>query len=617
MVKKYHYKIFKININIITLPLKSCIFFIRKINFMCGFVGIIGDCEVEDNKIINNMTAKISHRGIYNSKNWSKQYEEGSISLGFRRFPILDNSHNGDQPMYNEIHKLVIVFNGEIYNFKDLKKELISKGYLFKGNSDTEVLLNGYVEWGFDLVKYINGMFSFIIWDENKKKAFLARDRFGEKPLYWTPISSTSFIFASEAKSILQHPKVSCAINKSYFKNNKYHSSKQTIFKNIYQFPAGSLLIIDLRKIEFSPFRYWVSDFTIDKSLTNSPIAINNKVDELYKLLNNSLNLRLQELSIIDYGIMLSGGIDSSILAGIIQSQQRVTALSVIFPGYKKNEEDLIREFSQLQNIENVFLKPNIESIIGCFREIHLVHENIIRGPSICLEWLIAKKAKKLGMKVLISGQGADELFCGYTQTSLILKESNFLRFSSKSNIENFLNQKNFEQCPKGLTDIYSSPFRAYLDFDIDSLSLPSNLFCSDRNGMAHEIEIRQPYLDYDLFDLVKSFPNKYFINKNISKYILRLMAKKKLNKISNRLIDNNQKIGFEIPMEFLQSDYYQEWVKKKIKSKNFDDYFPKSFQYINNLLENSKISRDEFLKESWYFASQSEIADIFSEQAW
>jgi len=587
---------------------------------MCGFVAIIGENQVCEDKLLSNMRDSLYHRGPNKGMNWKKQYEEGSVSFGFRRLMIIDTSENGSQPMFDELEEIGIVFIGEIYNYKELKIILENKNYKFKSQTDTEVLINAYKEWGFDLVKYINGMYSFIIWDSKRKKAFIARDRFGEKPLYWTKLKNNTFVFSSEIKSMLLHPEIKCEFNTDYVMKSLPISSSETIFKNIFQFNPASLAIIDLKKPRLSIFKYWSSNLRPNLDISNSSADLEFYKSYFYGLIYKSVNDRFNNCD-VKVGLMLSGGIDSSLLAGLLSFDKKIDTFSVVFEDGQNDESEFINKTIKMINSNHFSIKPKLSDILLSFRDVHIHQETINLGPSITLEWILNEYASSLGYRVLLSGQGGDELFGGYQDHQKMLIEYQKLvnqpdRALTSRTEYDFKNYPEFNQNLIQLCKNYNSCFRGYLDFDINSLSLQNNVHFGDRSSMAHSIEIRHPYLDYNLFDLAKTLPDNFLIKDGYSKYLLRLIGKDNVKNVPWEIFDSKKKIGFELSDMFFNNKDYYKWIKNKLTRSSFKEYFPYQFQVSNKLIDqNPKEITNTNL--GWYYSSISELSDIFDKNEW
>tara|TARA_A100001035_G_C27787558_1_gene505402 strand:- start:9619 stop:11496 length:1878 start_codon:yes stop_codon:yes gene_type:complete len=618
---------------------------------MCGFVAIVGPDKSISLQNLINMRDKLSHRGPDGEDHYIKEYKEGSIMMGFRRLSILDTRSIANQPM--QICQKIICFNGEIYNYLEIKKELLKMGRDFKTESDTEVLLQSYDQWGKGMMKKINGMFAFVIWDLNSKKLFLARDRLGEKPLFYTRIHN-NFIFGSEIKAILAHPLVETKYRVKLMsqiaeQKDIIFGGQDTIFENIKQFEASTYMEIDLKGQIIDKQEYWAPNYNRKESSHD----INKS--NLRELLVNSVNKRVR--SDVPLTSCLSGGLDSSILVSLLANEKINTgepidsSISVRFPDDPTIDEGLfISKFLEKNNIHNISISPTPNELLKDIRKMHWHHETIIPGISMFLEWSLMKTAKANNFKVIIDGQGSDELFAGYDFYFQALQVSkanpkkglkSILESIKYGNEKNkllntikgkYLNsQRRFNAKPGlGIKEIFKfymtrkKEYKKYnlinenknLDFfDLELLyqlkksSLPSNLFSGDRNSMAHSIECRYPYLDYDLIDFSMKIPTIELIKNSWSKYILRKTFEKNLpNEITWRV----DKVGFQAPEDsWISSNPLNQWIKERIFDDNLisvptykKNKISKAFNdHINGVSNNTNIL--------WGWASLSELLDM------
>ena len=305
---------------------------------MCGFCGFTGEL-VKSDEVLTNMMNKIIHRGPDSA---GKHIDE-NVALGFRRLSIIDLGF-GSQPMYNEDDSIVITFNGEIYNFKELKEELIKKGHVFKNNSDTEVLIHGYEEYGKDMLNKLRGMFAFVIWDSNKKELFGARDFFGIKPFYYTIVNG-NLVFASEIKSILEYPGVEREVNRDALENYlsfQYSVLPETMFKGIFKLMPSHCFTFKDGKMNVE--RYWdpmFDDAGKDKTF-----------DETVEIIDTAMqdSIKAHKISDVEVGSFLSSGVDSSYVAACFKGDKTFT---VGFDYEKYNEIDYAKKLSEKIKIDN------------------------------------------------------------------------------------------------------------------------------------------------------------------------------------------------------------------------------------------------------------------------
>ncbi|MGQ9805431.1 MAG: asparagine synthase (glutamine-hydrolyzing) [Chlorobiales bacterium] len=379
---------------------------------MCGIVGTIGFVE---RALLENMTTLIEHRGPDDS-GIECFLDKTPVGLGFRRLAILDLSPMGHQPMFNADRTLCIVFNGEIYNYQELKSQLLRKGYAFKSSSDTEVILNAYSEWGSECTKHLRGMWAFAIYDSQTDTVFISRDRLGEKPLYYTRLSGNRLIFASEIKSILQSPEVARQIEPDGILSTLFFlwtPEPKTAFKSIEKLPAGYNLIFKNGEMKLE--QYWDIEFEgygEDK-------GEDAYIEELDTLLRNTV--REQMVADVKVGAFLSGGLDSSLIAALMTKEkgEPITTYTIAFTEKDKkfeampDDQKYAKQVAQYLHADyrEIVIKPDI---IDLLPKIIYHLDEPIADPASINTYLICKMAKESGTTVMLSGMGADELFSGY-----------------------------------------------------------------------------------------------------------------------------------------------------------------------------------------------------------
>jgi asparagine synthase (glutamine-hydrolysing) len=560
---------------------------------MCGIYCEVGSID-KKNIFLNSET--ISHRGrdgsgFYFSKN-------NKIFLRHFRLSIIDLDVSSNQPMLDSDYKCTLIFNGEIYNYQELKK-LYSNKYKFKTNSDSEVILAGYIIEGIDFLPRLRGMFAFIIYDERLNKVLVSRDRFGIKPLYYK-FEKNNLYFSSEIKALIDNK---FRINeKSLYHFLQYRQldySNNTFFDNVFQFPPAHFACIDVDKINFNPILFWNFPSQGDE------IYIPEKNDEELDILFEE-TLKLHMLSDVPIGSFLSGGIDSSVItsyASNIYFPKKLHTFSGILP-IPNNENRLIPIIQQKNNIiphdflldgKNFF--KNLENVI-------YYHDEPLLDGSMYSHFYLCKLAKQTGIKVLLSGSGGDELFGGYNShiysfLGHLLKSGDLIGF-----FENFKKFKNFNNIyfselllktfqglmPSQLRnfkkkiDLYQSsslldisppnsinffPFSENNVWDNNinnnyySWTSPPYLHYEDRNSMANGLEVRVPFYDHVLIERILKFSPKSIMNGK-PKQLLRNFAK---NKVDIRILNQNSKFGFPSPIDSLlrnnsdSLDYFNENV--------------------------------------------------------
>ncbi|MFH1900533.1 MAG: asparagine synthase (glutamine-hydrolyzing), partial [Patescibacteria group bacterium] len=366
---------------------------------MCGLAGYVGK---GDKGILEKMTRSLKYRG----PNDEGFFIQDGIGLGHQRLSIIDLSDRGRQPISNEDGTIKVVFNGEIYNFQELRKELIYKGHKFKSQTDSEVIVHQYEEDGVDCFKKFNGMFVIAIWDSRQKKLILSRDRYGQKPLYWTLVNNT-LIFASEIKSILLHPLVKKELNHlavyQYFSFD-YVPQPQTIFKNIYKLTNGSFLVFENNQVSLN--EYYKIEISEEK------IDFQSSIENLGKLLEDSVRKRL--IADVPIGIFLSGGIDSSAIAYFAKKQkQDIKTFSIGFNEPSFDESSYAQQAAMFLKTDHYHKEFKSMDLLNVIPEVIEKLDEPFGDPSILPTYLLSKFAVR-EVKVALGGDGGDELLMGY-----------------------------------------------------------------------------------------------------------------------------------------------------------------------------------------------------------
>ena len=552
---------------------------------MCGIAGAWGHADIK------KMTNLLQHRGPDDEGYYSSSH----IHFGVKRLGIID-LENGHQPMFNKDKSVVCIFNGEIFNYLSLKKELIHFGHHFSTKSDTEVLVHAYEQWGISCVDHFNGMFAFAIWDNHQKKLFLARDRFGEKPLYYA-LDQNRLLFASEIKSIHAVYKTSPHITQDFlcFETSCYEN---TLFKNIYSLLPGHYLIFDGKKLVKK--QYW--KFKINSG--NDKLKLNDYIEELRYLIKDSIHLRQQ--SDVPIGIFVSGGLDSSIIASLSHSSHYFSCNYTSY-GTAYDESSYTKELLKRPQPNDIhFIEPDENAFIeNIHRMIYHLDQPIATASSLS-EFLLAKKASKY-VKVILNGQGADEIFGGYIRYILMLHKKNFPEFQDYLPLLQYLlrsknsssSRQYFHLLKRGKAgkcfNTYIQPFfknpesllNNMLNCDIH-LSLPSLLTMNDRASSAYGLENRSPFLDHRIAEFVFSLPEKLKINGHTTKYILREAAK---GWIPETIRTRKDKKGLITPVNL--------WLNGKIKKWTDSTLLSLSKRNLN--LSPLKNNRGEFDRSTYH----------------
>ena len=610
---------------------------------MCGICGIIDFKRQLPNKVdlTKLMSEKLFHRGPDDSGD----YNDSSIALGFTRLSILD-VQNGNQPVFNNSRKIVSIFNGEIYNFKEIKQELISKGYIFYSNSDSEIIPSAFEYWGIDFVHKLNGMFSIAIYDKRNNDFYLIRDRLGIKPLHYFKYKNT-LIFASEINSLTSLPIFKKEINfeaiSTYLSFRYPTEDESSFFLGIKRLPAGSYIKLDSYSEKI--FSYWEIPLPTSEKKHNEDYYL-HKLDDL---LNKSVKSQL--ISDVPLGIFLSGGLDSSLLSAVASKNvgSNLNTYSVTLEETNYNESEkakLVSNYLGTNHNEVILKKKDFLANLNNLINIKGVPASI---PHEYALFLLSKEMKKK-ISVVLSGEGADEFFGGYSR----VQGSPFDFFKNKyldklslgfktkeKDFYNFIMRRYNWFSPEEKNKLLSSNFKNKTSNDallnvswkdvLKEGSLNDNynqvlymfqkkhLKCLldrlDTMTMAASIEARVPFLDHKIVEFINSVPfefklkwksnfhkmaslfsssEKYTEKNDINKYLLRKLSTKYLpNKISNA-----KKLGFPVPLnEWVDNDEIKNMLKgKNSLSKNFYNS-----DYLNQILQMKKGRNYDFAgKKIW-----------------
>tara|TARA_B100001758_G_scaffold247887_1_gene268185 strand:- start:24372 stop:26222 length:1851 start_codon:yes stop_codon:yes gene_type:complete len=562
---------------------------------MCGICGITWS----DQQLIRSMGNEIKHRG----PEQEGFFIDNEISLCCERLKILDLSENAKQPLHNEDNTIWVVLNGEIYNFKEIKNEL-EKNHTFYTNADTEVIVHAYEEYGEDCVHKLNGMFSFAIWDSKKKKLFIARDRLGVKPLFYS-IVKNNLLFSSEIKSILQFDGVTREINHDglyQFATYGYTIDGQTMMKNIYELLPGHKLIYSFLDNSIKIEKYW------ELEIKESNFAEDFYIKKLEKILTNSIDLR--QVSDAPIGALLSGGLDSSIMVAILSklSEQPVKTFTTGF-GHELDEYSEAQTVAEHCGTDHKEISLTFDHLSKSLPTILWHMEFPFGRPSILSNYLVSEQVKKF-VTVAYTGEGSDELFGGYNRYLIYSKDKSNVPLDQKLNsissgffddisgnnifsdgVMNFKNSQNHQKHQfKKIIDNNksSSSLNQALLYELKTEIPGAQTWRIDRCGYAHAVEMREPFLDYNLAEFSLTIPSHFKIN-NIDginkKYILQKLGKKYLpEKIAKR-----KKFPWGIPFyDFFRKEFssiVECAIDKSFKEKR--PYLKNSSAYSKNLFKN------------------------------
>ena len=575
---------------------------------MCGFVGFASStASLDKEKIIKDMMDSIIHRG----PDSGGVYSDEQVSLGFRRLMIIDLSEEASQPLYNEDNSYVLIFNGEIYNYQELRQDLIEKGHIFKSKSDSEVVLHGYEEYGAHILQKLRGMFAFVIWDKIRETLFMARDFFGIKPLYYTNNTTDgSLIFGSEIKSFLKNPTFKKELNKAAVKpylTFQYSVMDETFFKGVFKLKPGHYMIYKNGEMKIEQF--WDVEFAEKED------SLEHYIEEIKSTLRESVNYH--RISDVKVGSFLSGGVDSSYITALLMPNN---SFSVGFQDYDGifNETNLAKELSDILEVENHKKMINADEFFEKLPTIQYHMDEPQSNLSSVPLYFLAELASK-HVTVVLSGEGADEIFGGYAwyQTSPVMEKYRKIPFSIRrplSNLckklpdnritsfiarggemveETFIGQaKVFEENDafKVLKDAYkvgpsvqsiTKPVfekvkdqddltkKQYLDL---KLWLPGDILLkADKMSMAHSLELRVPFLDKEVMSMAAKLPREQRVKGDITKLALRAAS----NEVLPEQWANREKVGFPVPFRFwIKEEKYYNIVKEMFQKEFTKEFF-------------------------------------------
>lgn len=575
---------------------------------MCGFVGFTGKISNRD-QVIKNMADRIIHRGPDGEGYYVGDGESLSVTLGHRRLSIID-LNEGSQPIFNEDKSCVIVFNGEIYNYKDLKCELINCGHLFSTNSDTEVILHGYEQWGERVVDHLRGMFAFVIFDKKQNKLFGARDHFGIKPFYYAMMPDGELIFGSEIKSFLEYPNFKAEVNSDIllsYLTLQYNPQEATFFKDVKKLPPAHTFKFENGKLSLN--RFWDVDFANSRNMSFEDAAV-----ELDERVRESVDAHC--VADVEVGSYLSGGIDSSYVTSL---QRPNKTFSVGFGGDAFFDETTdAQNLSQILGIENSTVHLTPDDCMNIVEKVQYhMDEPDANLSSLPLFYLSEMTSKSV--KVVLSGEGADEIFAGYdwyVDTPMArrykvlpqalrggiaewaanrpyFKGQGFLERASGRPEDYFIGhalvfepddareilQKKYRDgvTVRKITDpIYARAQnlcelekKQYLDFHMWLQG--DMLLKADKMSMSHSVELRVPFLDKHLVEYAQEIKPCYKVRGDVSKAVLRAASQKSLPTEWVR----RPKKGFPVPIiHWFREQKYYEMLKEAMQSEVTAQYF-------------------------------------------
>lgn len=594
---------------------------------MCGFVGFTNKIN-DSSMILGKMMDRIKHRGPDSEGKFINE----QIAMGFRRLSLIDLSENGSQPIFNEDKSKVLTFNGEIYNFKELREQLENAGHKFYTKTDSEVLIHGYEQWGKDLLCKLRGMFAFVIYDKKSGEIFGARDFFGIKPLYYAEMNGT-FMWGSEIKSFLDHPHFKKELNTSVLESYltfQYSPTSETFFKSVYKLPAAHCFTYKDGKLNVE--RYWEIKFKANQKPDLEEWV--NKISDTFK---NSVNVH--KFADVEVGSFLSSGVDSSYVAAEADVDKTFTV------GFgedeKYNEIGYAKEFSKYIHKDNYSKVVSPEEYWGSLEKIQYHMDEPLADPAAVALFFVCQIASEQ-VKAVLSGEGADEIFGGYNiyhnpadmasyfkiprpirkavgavAEKLPHKHGvNYLIRGSKDLDERFIgnaymfSEKERKEILKIRTDApdamaITKPFydkvrdqdqvtqMQYLDLHLWMTG--DILLKADKMSMAHSLELRVPFLDRKVMELAEQIPDRFRVTPENTKYAMRIAALRACPPQTA----NKKKLGFPVPIRvWLKEDKYYNIVKEKFTSKESEQFF--NTDKLVQLLDDHRAGKYDYSRKIW-----------------
>lgn len=579
---------------------------------MCGIAGIIDDRNKVEPEHILDMTNAIRHRGPDDGGVWISL--KSNVGLGHRRLSFLDLSENGKQPLANEDGTLLITFNGEIYNFRLLKDELLQLGHKFKSNTDTEVLVHAYEEWGEKMLNKLVGMWAFAIWNEKEQTLFAARDRFGIKPFYYG-LQNGKFVFASEIKAIAALPEFKRTLNFTAFAdyfNYRYIPSPNTIWNEVQKLPPAHYLV--LKNGEVTITEYWKLESK------NNNVKHEQLVEEINDILFDSV--KLHAVSDVPIGAFLSGGYDSSAIVYYLHKMKYpLQTFSIGFKEWQNSEHYFAELVAQkFRSKHTSFIVDNVH--LDTLEHLAWVYDEPLADISTLPTYMVSSTAAK-HVKAVMSGEGSDEIFAGYNWQRDFKPQTLWQRLTQNSNssiVDYYANAMamgrfNFSEQQKMLTpelqkhmsknsdyfyakhfDSKLSPLKAIQQMDIKCFMGELVLTKIDRASMANSLEVRVPFLNHKLFEKIFSLKESLYHKPNQTKSLLYEQIK---NVLPAEILER-KKQGFVGPDKYYMNI---DWYRSELTESRLVKDGLISRDYIDNLLQKDYDWRlwKIVVMEKWY----------------
>lgn len=602
---------------------------------MCGFAGFLMEGEppsYDPQRVIRRMADRIVHRG----PDQDDYYVDGRAALGFRRLSIIDLD-GGSQPILNEDGTKVLVFNGEIYNYQAIREDLLEKGHVFRTRTDSEVLLHGYEEYGPALLDRLRGMYAFVIWDSAAGRLFGARDIFGIKPFYYYHRDGV-FLFGSEIKSFLEHPDFKKELNEERLPDYlcyEYIPDRQTMFRDVFKLQNGEYFLYEGGALSIHKYYDTVDAFHADEGPTLAEWE-----DKIAAAFTESVEMH--KISDVEVGCFLSSGVDSSyVVREVSKVTKDVKTFSVGYEEEPYSELPYAQDFSRVIGVENISNKVSADEFFGMAGKIQYFMDEPLPNPSEVPLFFLARNAAKY-VKVVLSGEGADELFGGYP---MYLEGGHFARYARiprplrraaaaaakrmpdfkgkrfvirgamepyqrfmRANYVFTRDERNrYLKKPIPAKDpvAYAKPHfdrAAHLDeptrlqyVDMQTWMLYDILQKADRMSMANSLELRVPFLDRRMLELAATLPTRYRVDGNVTKVALRGAA---LRQLPERTA-NKKKLGFPVPLnDWLRQDTYYNMVKDAFTGDIAARFFDR--KAILQLLDDHKAGTAHNMKKIW-----------------
>ena len=596
---------------------------------ICGFTGEVLDENENREAVLRRMTDVITHRG----PDSSGFYLGDGIAMGFRRLSIIDITESGDQPIYNEDKTLVLTFNGEIYNYRPLREELLAKGHTFRTQTDSEVLVHGFEEWGPGLLNRLRGMFGFAIWNTKEKSLFLARDFFGIKPLHYS-MQDGRFLYGSEIKSLLAFPGFRKKFNAralDRYISFEYMPPPETFFEDVFLLPPAHYLVLKDGKIEIT--RYWEPKFRPEEGMTEE-----EAVQAIADVFEDSV--AAHKISDVEVGCFLSSGVDSSYVSTYFAGQKTFT---VGFDyGERYNEIDFAKDLSEKIGLEHHYKVISPEEYWGNIRKVQYHMDQPVADASCIALYFVSKIASEY-VKVVLSGEGADELFggyniyhepddlAGYQKLPLFLRRAaaavakalpfsfrgkSFLIRGAQTIEENFIGNcsmftleekrrllkpglpctrpqevtKPVYDRAQGLDDVTKMQL-----LDINVWLAGDILLKADRMSMANSLELRVPFLDKEVFAVASRIPRRLRVNRENTKVAMRKAALRRLPTATAQ----KKKLGFPVPTRvWLREERYYNIVRQAFESETAAQFF--QTKELVALLDEHRAGRRDNNRKIW-----------------